>query len=561
MTTRLVGSRSRGVRLLPLLGGWFLLVLFLQSACSTGTPHGSLLVGDRYNALTPPLTPKERVAATAEPGLESATVYVVDFMEPSAVVTRPVLIPRAEFQQAFLRLSRDVRLKQKTPREAALELLSLLGTQPDAPRVAATGDWMLEQYRGEGLTWIPQRQEGPVVLTPQAEAALREKYLKWCARQGGGDCLGLLDDDTYLRTDDRRTLALALAFGTVLGETRAVLVGELLDARALVSMIVWTVALYCMMWVVPEPTTKALAATLTVVLMGYLGLKTVYGLMDGWARLADTAYHATTFEELRTAGEEFGKVLGEDAARALILAVTTLSGHTLGQVVSRVKSLPRFNLAGARFEAQGGAAVMGRLEVSDAALATEEALAKAVAAVETVAISPQGSMAVVLLKKGQGSGTGTASGGRSFVTVIRHQGGNRQVELDDGQRWHLPPGKSAADIPFEDKVGDQIQEVVTQAAREWGPHELSPNERDAIKDATNKGRHWLARLLEREARGRFVHRKVEEQFRGSLRWNHQGVDMIDLKTGRQYEILSGSESNLARHGRRMASEFFRMITF
>ncbi|ATB38176.1 hypothetical protein CYFUS_003609 [Cystobacter fuscus] len=29
----------------------------------------------------------------------------------------------------------------------------------------------------------------------------------------------------------------------------------------------------------------------------------------------------------------------------------------------------------------------------------------------------------------------------------------------------------------------------------------------------------------------------------------------------KYEMLSGTESNLARHGRRMAGEFFRMLTF
>ncbi|OJH41280.1 hypothetical protein [Cystobacter ferrugineus] len=165
-----------------------------------------------------------------------------------------------------------------------------------------------------------------------------------------------MDDGPYLRTDDRRAFALALAFGHVLDETRQVLVHELLDARMMVSMVVWTVTLYCMMWVVPEPTSKALAAGMTLLLMGYLGLQTLYGLMDGWARMADTAHHATTFEELRTAGEEFGKVLGEDAARAMILAVATLGGHTLGQVLPRVKSLPRFTLAGKQFKAQGASA-------------------------------------------------------------------------------------------------------------------------------------------------------------------------------------------------------------
>nr|WP_239014384.1 hypothetical protein [Archangium violaceum] len=379
--------------------------------------------------------------------------------------------------------------------------------------------------------------------------------------RGGGDCLGLLDDGPYLRTDDRRTLALALAFGTVLDETRAALVGELLDVRALVSLVVWTVALYCMMWAVPEPTTKALAAGVTLLLMGYLGLETVYGLMDGWARMADTAHHATTFGELRAAGEEFGKVLGEDAARALILAVATLSGHTLGQVLPRVKSLPGFNLAGARFEAQGGAAIMARVEVVETALATDGALAKAVATVEMVATSPQGPMAVVMLKKGQGSGAGRASGGRSAQMLIRHRGGNRQVELSDGQRWHLPRGKSAADIPAEDKVGDMLQEAVTQAAKEWGPDKLSAEEFAAIQRAENQGEYWLARLLEREARGRWVEGRVSRQFKHLYNFSRsKGVD-VEVPGGYKYEILSGTESNLARHGRRMASEFFRMLTF
>ena len=295
--------------------------------------------------------------------------------------------------------------------------------------------------------------------------------------------------------------------------------------------------------------------------MSYLGLKTVYGLMDAWARMVDTTHHASTFEERRAAGEEFGKVLGEDAARAMILAVATLSGHTLGPLVARVKSLPSYSLAGAQWEAQGGAAVMGRVEVVETALAREGALAKAVAAVETVATSPQGPLAVVMLKKGPGRGAETAPGGRSSETVLRHRGGNRQVELSDGQRWHLPRGTSAADVPAEDKVGDMLQEAVTKAAKEWGPDRLSGAEKRAIGEAQKKGEYWLARLLEREARGRFVENEVSRQFKHLYNFNrNKGVDVV-VPGGYQYEILSGTESNLARHGRRMAVEFFRMLTF
>jgi hypothetical protein len=136
------------------------------------------------------------------------------------------------------------------------------------------------------------------------------------------------------------------------------------------------------------------------------------------------------------------------------------------------------------------------------------------------------------------------------------------VVLANGQRWHLPRGKSLADIPAEDEVGDMLQEAVTRAAKEWGPDQLSRNELRAIDDAVKEGKYWLARLLEREARGRFVQRTVKRQFEHLYDFSlSDGVDVVDPATGRQYEILSGTESNLARHGRRMAGELFRMLTF
>ena len=118
------------------------------------------------------------------------------------------------------------------------------------------------------------------------------------------------------------------------------------------------------------------------------------------------------------------------------------------------------------------------------------------------------------------------------------------------------------DIPTEDTVGDLLQEAVTKAAQEWGPHRLSRQEETAIKEALTKGKYWLARLLEREARGRFVQTRVKDQFDHLYDFSlNKGVDVIDPATGTRYEILSGTDSNLARHGRRMAGEFFRMLTF
>jgi hypothetical protein len=319
----------------------------------------------------------------------------------------------------------------------------------------------------------------------------------------------------------------------------------------------WTLGTYMALWLVPEPTTKLMAAGLSVVLVAWLGVDTLWGLMDGWATLATRAHEASSFAELREAGEGFGRVLGTDAARAMILAVGALTGRTLGEVAARVRTLPGHGLASAQWQAQGGAAVLGQLE----ALATQEgALARAVAAVETVAATPHGPLAVVMLKKGQGGGA-SSGGGSPAIVAIRHRGGNLQVILPNGQRWHLPPGYSIHDIPVVDEVGDRLQKAVTEAAQQWGPHRLSRAEKEAIADALQKGEYWLAHLLEREARGRFVHETVKAQFRGVLQFNTQGVDVTDLSNKRKYEILSGTASNLSRHGRRMAGDFFRMLTF
>ncbi|MBZ4422749.1 hypothetical protein K8638_40560 [Myxococcus sp. RHST-1-4] len=99
-----------------------------------------------------------------------------------------------------------------------------------------------------------------------------------------------------------------------------------------------------------------------------------------------------------------------------------------------------------------------------------------------------------------------------------------------------------------------------RTAQRWSARELSFNEQSAIETAAARGDYWLARLLEREARGRFVESRLNAEF-PQLRWSKVGVDAVDPRTGCYYEILSGTDSNLALHGQRMAGFLFRMITF
>jgi hypothetical protein len=75
------------------VGGWFLLILFLQSACATGVPQGGMLVGLRHNPLTPP--PALRQSVTLTPGSDFAPVQVSD----------------VEFREAFTQLVLQVPLR------------------------------------------------------------------------------------------------------------------------------------------------------------------------------------------------------------------------------------------------------------------------------------------------------------------------------------------------------------------------------------------------------------------------------------------------------------------
>ncbi|WNG42636.1 hypothetical protein F0U61_54190 [Archangium violaceum] len=398
---------------------------------------------------------------------------------------------------------------------------------------------------------LPEEQWGPVRLEPQAEAALRARYERFCIVRGGGDCLGLLEDGPFLRSDDRSTLALALAFGPVLDETYAAL-GRELSPKAILASVVWAVGIYLGLWLLPELTTKGAAAVLTVALVAWLGIDTVWGLMDGWAELVMRARVATTFDELREAGAGFAKVLGTDAARALILAVTALSGRTLGEVATALRSLPSYRLARVQLEGQGGFGwVLERVEqVQGVAASAEGSLA--------ISVAPEGALAGAMMS--HNSGAGSSAGGSSAKEVYRHRGGNRQVERN-GERWHLPRGVSVNDIPPSDPLGDRIQVAARQVAARWGPSLYPPRVRAAIDRMLKRGLVHRAALLERQARGRWVEREVEKLF-PSLDWKRRGVDVVGPAGQRyHYELLSGTQSNFELHGRRMEGVFVRMIFF
>lgn len=520
-------------------GGAFGLIFLLHVACATHVPVGKRTA--RANQAWGLPEKNERAVWHAPPGFEPRIVVRADLIEAHNN-TRVVTVTKVEFQRAVQRLAGAIRLKG-TPQEAAQQTLHALPEE----------ELLAEVYRGRVLSLLPLRDQG--ALVPETESALKENYLKWCQKRGGGDCLGLLTDGPYLGTDDRRTLALALAFGTVLDETSAAL-GHQLNTQAIVSSLIWTAGIYFSLWLVPEPSTKAVAASLSVALLAWLGVDAVWGLLDGWATMAHRAHDATTFEELSDAGEAFGRRIGVDAARAIILAVAALSGRTLSEVATSMRSLPKFNLVQAQWTVQG---FRSPVTVAVQEVAAVE-LAPGIGRAFAVVTSPQAPMALAMLSQSNAARTAGDSG-RSGTIDIQHHGGNRQVVLMNGQRWHLPRGKDLHDIPAEDRIGDELQAAAERIAHQWTVAGLSSKERAAIKRARDAGNEVSARHLEGLARGRWVNARLKEDF-PQLQWSPRGVDAVDPRPGGlKYEILSGTKENFAVHGRRMATEFFRMIFF
>jgi hypothetical protein len=461
----------------------------------------------------------------------AAARYELRVLAPDIGQPEPVEVPPADFHRAMQVLARDLSGPSGQPMETGRWLME----------GALQADLLAEVERGRVVRLTPLEEDSPLEAASAVE--MKRRYHNLCLQEyGGGDCLGLLTDGPSLTRNDLRTLGLALSLKQVLRETRRAL-GVMVSPQALVAMIVWTGAFYLLLWLLPEPVSKALAASLTLALLAWLPVHTVWSLMDGWARLVHEVDRATRYEQIEEASERFSRVMGENTARVLVLLVTAALTGSAAKFVAKLPKLPGFERAAAWAEARG--IKLAEASEVEAVAATEERT------FSLMVRHPDGRVTAVAEE---------ATAARAAVTtIIRHQGGNRQVFLD-GQRWHVPARRSIQEIPARDPVGDALQAAAQRVASTWSRNALSREQAAAIKAARAEGKYLDAHLMERRFRGQWVEGMLREQFK-ALRWNRLGVDAIDPSTGLRYEVLAGTVSNMERHGRRMAEEFFRLITF
>ncbi|RKH02781.1 AHH domain-containing protein [Corallococcus carmarthensis] len=167
------------------------------------------------------------------------------------------------------------------------------------------------------------------------------------------ECLSLVGGTglTFSRKD-RTLMALSFALDTVWESVEAE-VGKTLNPVALKAMVTSAALTMLLTMALPEPVTKTIAVALTAAMVAYLGVVPVWEIGRGFVRLWDDAERATSVVGLQEIGHRFGKVLGTNGTRVLVLLVTAALGGKSAMATQGPK-LPGFPQAALRAQAEAG---------------------------------------------------------------------------------------------------------------------------------------------------------------------------------------------------------------
>ncbi|SEL05792.1 A nuclease family of the HNH/ENDO VII superfamily with conserved AHH [Stigmatella aurantiaca] len=301
--------------------------------------------------------------ARVEAGTRGETLVYI----PRTATVERVELTSGETSQALRRLARQVRLTG-SPREMVERLFQL---------DALSGDYL---YLSRERKLVPMEEKTLLEGTlTEAEQRLVNRYRKWCRdTQGiGSDCLGgALVAGKYLDLQGRYMLAMALSRSPVLEEFEKAL-GEMVSMRAVLQAALTATVTLLVLLAMPEPVTKLVAAWAAAALIVWVGAQTLYTLVTGWFQLMEAVKVATTFEEIRGAGEAFGKLFSREAAQAFALVAMALLTHTSKSFAEQVGTLP------------------GSAQASMQAAAGEGILLSEVSAVTSVTVTAEGFLAVL----------------------------------------------------------------------------------------------------------------------------------------------------------------------
>ncbi|WP_434391660.1 AHH domain-containing protein [Melittangium boletus] len=205
-------------------------------------------------------------------------------------------------------------------------------------------------------------------------------------------CARLLTSELTLEPRERSLLALSFALDTVWVGVAEV-VKDVADPEALRTMVVSLIGTSLVMLVAPEPITKFIAMGLTASLIAYLGVGPVWALGRAFVRLMRESNEAHGLMELEASGHRFGKALGANGARVLVLvAMTALGGKSA--MAAQGPRLPGAAQAAMRARAEGG------FELSAVLTGQVQSISLPSAGVLNIALAPTAVAAVAMTTSG-----------------------------------------------------------------------------------------------------------------------------------------------------------------
>jgi len=229
---------------------------------------------------------------------------------------------------------------------------------------------------------------GPVALEK-----IGREYQAWCAAVHRTNCheVPLTASSVY-----------EIAFDFALGSQWDGFVGEVkstIDPSTIRIVLLTGLVIFMATIAIPELLSKIPAAAATMVLTAFLGAQAVCDLIFGWIQMVRELDAATTFNEVRAAGQRYGGLVGAQTARILILLATAAIAE--GGLIARLMKLPRAAQASAALAAEtsgvGLEAVSAVREVrvlqGGVALTVEGAATSAVAVAMTTHGAPPSSRA------------------------------------------------------------------------------------------------------------------------------------------------------------------------
>ncbi|MFY0530313.1 hypothetical protein ACN28I_46485 [Archangium gephyra] len=264
------------------------------------------------------------------------------------------------------------------------------------------------------------------------QSDLARSYGHFCERCGTpGDCLTLFEDGPRIQDDDKRSLALILAVGPALEGVNAE-VRAMLDPTRMLAMLSISITAYMALLLapVPEPITKGAALVFSAALWGYLGYE-FFDLLRAYAQLYEDAPRASTFAELREIGKRFGRVIGPNSVRILVIVGTAAIGETVA-LASKAPKLPGFTQASERVATRTG---LGLLETATGA---ERLIVSVPEGTLRVVLAPH---AVAMAARGVAAGSPAPSRGNLLPNGHRAWGSfggfkSAMGKAGPGKEWH-----------------------------------------------------------------------------------------------------------------------------